>query len=211
VQLQADLREEVEGNLDHLREDVHIMDERMVWLTSWNAAVQNARDRRVPLTLSMPGDSVGPIEGHAYSRPSIAVWSVAEHDTTVGLLPRDEAQAFGRIASLRDSYLTAYDSRIAAYRERKAFEARFSDAVQPTVPLFARMSPDQLDAYSAMLMREFEGIRDEERYLLYLFGAYSAVLAGRYSEQDIINGVYSKDGYIWSGPGKARPELSVGP
>ena len=54
VQLQEDMRTEMEQNLDVIRTNISLLDRHMVWLANWNAAVQDARDRRVPLTKVMP-------------------------------------------------------------------------------------------------------------------------------------------------------------
>ena len=67
---------------------------------------------------------------------------------------------------------------MAIYRERTAFEARFADASAPTVPVVSKMSPEELDEYSGLLMREFEAVRLEEMYQLMLFGVDRTVLAG---------------------------------
>lgn len=199
--LEDDLRAELEQNQAEIRNDVMVLDDQMVWLTSWNAAVQDARDRGVPLKQEMTEDGFEKSVRHtAYALPSMSVWSVAQHAMRVGLLPRNQAEAFERISAVQERMLDGAAARMGIYRERVAFEARFTYPYAPTVPECSKMKPEELNEYSALLMREFQAVRMEELYQLYLYGANGTVLRGRYSGDEINAGMRAAGGDLWMGP-----------
>ncbi|MGA7155695.1 MAG: hypothetical protein WBY53_02545 [Acidobacteriaceae bacterium] len=209
AQLQEDLRAELEQNQDLIRNDVAVLDGHMVWLTRWNAAAQDARDRKVPLTVTMTEYGFTQRVGRRFDLPSVAVWSVAEHAMTVGLLPRDQAEAFEKMSTVRERMVEGFQARVAVYRERTAFEARFADASAPTVPVCSKMSPEELNEYSALLMREYTAVRLEEMYQLMLFGVDRTLLDGRYDRSDLAEGMYSVEGELWTRPGSKHPTLDA--
>ena len=43
-----------------------------------------------------------------YDLASVAVWSVAEHTMTVGLLPRDQAEAFEKMSTVRERMVEGF-------------------------------------------------------------------------------------------------------
>jgi hypothetical protein len=100
--------------------------------------------RQRPLVLSWPPDGV---------------WRAAKESALVPLLPQWQAEIYGALSRQQDLLAAAITAWITEQTNLIGFETQFDDGGPASTPDLARMTPAQLDQYSALLSKNL-ALRD---------------------------------------------------
>lgn len=152
--------------------------------------VERMRDSGGKLKLAYtPKPTVDPDTGKLIplmALPSEAVWSTAEKSELGELLPRPVAEMYARHSVQHEFLTNALNLWLDHTTNQKAFEYRFEDGGPASTPDLSRMTPAELDEYSAMLAKDL-ALRDRIVNRLGLFDSQTRdILGGAASEEDLM-------------------------
>ena len=162
------------------------------WLLGVRHDVDRMRDSGGKLKLAYtPKPTVDPATGKPIplmALPSEAVWSTAEKSELAELLPRPVAEMYARHSVQHEFLTNALNLWLDHTTNQKAFEYRIEDGGPASTPDLSRMTPAELDEYSAMLAKDL-ALRDRIVNRLGLFDSQTRdILGGAVSEEDLMSG-----------------------
>jgi len=189
-QLQDDLVGEAQRDHAVVQGDLRTFGLERVWLVALRDTVDRMRASGGKLKLAYQTKPLlDPETGKrlpAQSLPSDAVWSTAKESQLVELLPRTEAEMYARHAWQHELLVNSIDAWLEELTELKAFENRFEDGGALSTPDLSRMTPGELDQYSALLSKDL-ALRDRMMSRLNLFDSQTEViLAGGRTEEELV-------------------------
>jgi hypothetical protein len=162
-ELQHDLRSEGLRNQRDVEHNLALYEEGLAWLLELQRRVDTVRDTGGKAPFVYPERPEGAIASSRYGSfrlLSSEVWTTAEESALIELLPRDEAEIY---AVVYNNGLQAVVSTRQQVREQEmrqvAFETRFSHGTYPPLVDFAKLTPQQLDEYEALLADQMEAVR----------------------------------------------------
>jgi hypothetical protein len=182
-QLEEDLHSDGERNVGIVEEDERYFSALRAWELDLRKDVDTMRSTGGKAGLPYRAN---PVPGQP-TIPTDSAWMTAKESQLVALLPRAEAGMYGRLELQHQLLRNAADRWLNVKTELKAFEDNFDDAAPTSQPDLARMSGEELRAYSALLSKEV-AVRDEVQFRLKNFVALDrAVLEGAQSEEEMLN------------------------
>jgi hypothetical protein len=189
-QLQEDLHAESVRVHTVLQGNLRLFAAERIWLLALRKDVDTMRasNGRIklpyrPRPTSDPNDPTQPLPRLTW--PPDGVWQAAKASALVSLLPRWQAEIYSGVSRQQDLYGAVANAWIAEQTNLIAFETRFDDAGPSSTPDLARMTPEQLDQYSAMLTRNL-ALRDTIVNRSKIFDAADlAILDGATSRDDV--------------------------
>ena len=189
-QLQEDLHAESVRVHTVLQGNLRLFAAERIWLLALRKDVDTMRASngriKLPYRLrptSDPNDPTQPLPRLTW--PPDGVWQAAKASALVSLLPRWQAEIYSGVFRQQDLYGAVTNAWIAEQTNLIAFETRFDDAGPSSTPDLARMTPEQLDQYSAMLTRNL-ALRDTIVNRSKIFDAADlAILDGATSRDDV--------------------------
>ncbi|MES2392293.1 MAG: hypothetical protein V4555_11675 [Acidobacteriota bacterium] len=187
-QLQEDLRGESERVHTALQSNFRTLALERIWLVSLRNDVDAMRSShgqiKLPYRPRPAFDPADPTHAPLVLRwPPDGVWQTARESSLVGLLPRWQAEIYSGLALQHQLFAASTSTWIAEQTNLAAFEMRFNDAADANAPDLSRMSPADLDQYSAMLTRNL-ALRDTVVNRSVIYDA---------SESAILDGATSRD------------------
>jgi hypothetical protein len=187
-QLQEDLRGESERVHAALQANFHTLAVERVWLVALRNDVDAMRAShgriKLPYRPRPAFDPADPTHGPLVLRwPPDGVWQTARESSIVALLPRRQAEIYSGLDLQHQLFAASTSTWIAEQTNLAAFEMRFNDAGAASAPDLSRMSPADLDQYSAMLARNL-ALRDTIVNRSVIYDA---------SESAVLDGVLSRD------------------
>lgn len=190
-ELQEDLRAENLRLHAALQADIHTYTVERGWLLALRKDVDTMRTSGSRITLPYrPRPNSDPSDpAHRpllLTWPSNGVWQTARANGLVSLLPSQQAEIYFGIARQHEMLSADITTWLAEQTNLIAFESRFDDAQPSSTPDLARMTPDQLEQYSALLTRNL-ALRDTIVNRSKIFDlAVAAVLNGATSRDDMV-------------------------
>jgi hypothetical protein len=189
-QLQEDLHEESMKVHTVLQGNLRIFAAERIWLLALRKDVDamRASNGRIklpyrPRPTSDPDNPTQPLPRLTW--PPDGVWQAAKASALVSLLPQWQAEMYSGLSRQQDLFGAVTNAWIAEQTNLIAFETRFDDAGPSSTPDLSRMTPEQLDQYSAMLTRNL-ALRDTIVNRSKIFDAVDlAILEGATSRDEI--------------------------
>lgn len=189
-QLQEDLHAEAEKNLAIMDDDYRYFDASMAWIAENRERVDAMRAGHGKVRLSyLP---VPPyLDALKLNAPLASVWTTAKEGQLVALLPREQARFYDRVYRQLDTYEKAQSMQAETSIEVRNFEAQFSAIPKKpwgrSYPDLSRMSPEQLDRESALLIEQWAALARVRNRLDYFYAVESAVLHGAATDSDVLS------------------------
>ena len=187
-QLEADLRVEGESNRRHVQIDLAVYDKIVAWLLELQRGVDAERDSggKAPFVYPARPDGVPDSPRYAaYHVLETEVWTTATESSQLVLLPHNEAEIYARNYVQADQ-VQEYRDRVRVLGiEQGAFESRFARGSYPPAFDLAKLTPQQLDEYEAILTAQLEEIRVAASRLRIFNASNEYVLAGGRNESEI--------------------------
>lgn len=190
-QLQEDLHAESIRVHTALQNNLRTLAAERIWLLTLRKDVDTMRASGGRINLPYrprptldPNDPTKPLPGLTW--PPDGVWQAAKSSALVSLLPQWQAEIYSRLSRQQDLFGAVTTAWIAEQTNLIAFESRFDDAGPSSTPDLSRMTPEQLDQYSAMLTRNLT-LRDTIVNRSKIFDAANlAILNGATSEDEVV-------------------------
>jgi hypothetical protein len=187
-QLEEDLRAEALNNHGSVGVDVALCDKQIDWLLVLQREVEEAGTTGGKAAAAYPARPDGTPDSPryvAYHVLETEAWTTAKESSLLVLLPRAEAEIYARVYIQADQVSETREQVRELGIRQGAFETRFSHGRYPPDMSEARMTPQDLDEYEALLADELEAVRIA-RVRLRIFGAANDyVLGGGTSEGDV--------------------------
>jgi hypothetical protein len=190
-QLEDDLRSETLRQHKALQTDFHTFALERVWLLALRKDVDSMRASGGRLKLPYRPKPVADPDDPAHAPlvvlwPSDAVWETAQASSLIPLLPRHQAEIYAGIARQHQLFSLATNAWIMEQTNLIAFEMQFHDGDPAGTPDLSRMTPAQLDQYSAMLSRNI-AMRDTVDNRCKIFDAtVTAILDGATTREELL-------------------------
>jgi hypothetical protein len=187
-QLEEDLHAETVRTHNSLQGNLRTMAAERAWLLALRKDVDTMRESGGKARLSYrprptldPDDPTQPLP--ILTWPSNGVWQTARESALVPLLPRAQAELYTGLALQHDLMGANIAAWLTEQSSLSAFETRFDDGQPGSKPDLSRMTPAQLDEYSALLSRNL-AFRDAVANRSRIFDAADVAL---------LNGAKSRD------------------
>jgi hypothetical protein len=190
-QLQEDLRGESERVHAALQANFRTFAAERIWIIALRNDVDAMRASggriKLPYRPRPAYDPNDPAHSPLIPRwPPDGVWQTAKESSLVGLLPHSQAEIYSGLAMQHQFFAADTNAWLTEQSNLIAFEMRFDDGGPSSTPDLARMTPADLDEYSALLTRNL-ALRDTlvNRSRIY-DASVSAVLDGASSRDAVM-------------------------
>jgi hypothetical protein len=193
-QLEHDLRAEAEKNLRLIDLDNKFYANKGTRLAALRQYVEELITRRthgLPAPTEPPPDLGSPI----FAFPRTSVWETAKESSLISLLPREEAAMFQEVYFENDRTRTFADRYFEARSDQRKFEVRFERLRDPndlssaagviSASALARMNPDELKQYSALVSDAIETLEDSRFVTELARNSSQAVLNGARTPEEL--------------------------
>ena len=190
-QLEEDLRAEAVKNLKIMDGDYRYIDWEVVWAAANRDSVDSVRAGGDKVSLPFP--PFRPPLGITFTEPSSSAWTTAKESELTALLPREEVKMYDRVYFELKKFDEVGALRLDAIDEELNFEGRFSPARWPIEPQFPRVSPEQLDQFSAILTKDIVANLRLRSRMDYFYSAEYAVENGSKTEEDVLKRMNARE------------------
>jgi len=173
-----DIHAEAEHNLPVFDDNIKANSQQKAWLKASIAGINSAISQSPaagaaghgPITVTLP--PLAQFQGER--APSRAVWSVAQSNGKVALLPENLAEVYDRLDYDAEQFFQARNGRFKVEVQMTAFETRFGVAIKPGVTL--HLEAAAYDELSRLLARYYAACNNDNDWTAYWAGAADAVL-----------------------------------
>ncbi len=189
-EFEAQLREEGQSNQKIVESDVRWLDAQVGWLLDAKSAVDRYRlshRKGDPSFPQHPPDDTKTQGSVGDADPQMAVWTRGKESGLVSLLPADEAEAYGTLYGMAALEIEQDHTSLKIQAEPRAMVAH--DREHPIVTDLARMSDEELNAFSLALGRAYLSWNFQRRLLVMFYGENTAALNGEVSRQRFDQGI----------------------